>query len=87
MTLVHPCDHPVFFNICADDKSFPEKNVKQLQNPNIHTFLVLKFLKQTIWKMVVTTPKKMKVRTPKKLKDNSNTDKETYEYMLNNSLK
>jgi len=44
-----------------------KRMLKQLQNPNIQTFLGLKkFLEQTIRKTVVTTPKKMVVKTPRK---------------------
>ena len=44
-------------------------------------------MKQTIRETLVKTLKKNNVRTPRKnLKDISNTDKETYELTLNNSL-
>ena len=53
--------------------------LKQLQNPNIQTFLGLKkFLKQTIQKRVVTNTKEDDTEnSKKKLKDIGNIDKET----------
>ena len=69
-------DRKVTFNLeeekGEDDKETKKTETKkrmltQLLNPNIQMFLGLKkFLKQTIRKTVVTTPKKMIVKTLRK---------------------